>query len=506
MPDSSSHIVAKNTGYMFIRMILVLLVSLYTSRVVLRVLGFEDFGVYNVVGSVVIFMAFLRMALTNATYRYLAFEIGRGSTTRLHEIYSMAINCHIILALIVVALLEVGGVWFINSHLNISSERLSAANYVFQFSVLAFAVSIIQTPFNSSIIAHERMDFYALVSIVEVLLKLAIVYLLVIASFDKLIFYGFLQFSVALIVCCCYYMYCRCMFRDCRYHRFWNGHVAKNFISYSGWSMIVNVADISATQSMSIFLNIFLGVIANAAMGITQQVVGALNNFLQNFTQAMNPQIIKSYAAGKYEHFMNMIFTSSKLSYFLLLFVTLPVIANIDFILDVWLVEYPKETPSYIRIIVWYNLIESSQFAFLQAVHATGRIRNHQLMMSSLKFAAIPAMYLVLKEGYSGAMMIFVWVSFTAVWCTVRFLYMHYLIHMSLRAYITEVLSRISIISIVVVPSTFWLTNVMHGGLNGFLASSLFSCIVLIVFVWCFGLSKKEQQLILSMPLFKNRT
>ena len=491
---------------MFIRMILVLLVSLYTSRVVLRVLGFVDFGIYNIVGSVVVFLTFLRMALTNATYRYLAFELGRGDKKRLIEIYSMAINCHIILALLVIILLEIGGLWFINTHLNIPYGRLGAANWVFQFSILAFAVNVIQTPFNSCIIAHERMDFYALVSIVEVILKLAIVYILSIGSIDKLVLYGFLQLIVALFVCFCYIFYCNRMFKNVKYIRFWDNTIAKDFISYSGWSMIVNVADISATQSMSIFLNLFIGVIANAAMGITQQVVGNLNNFLANFTQAMNPQIIKSYAAEQYELFMKLVFTSSKLSYFLLLLVTLPVIANIEFILDVWLVDYPRETPTYIRTIVWYNLIESSQLVFLQAVHATGRIRNHQIMMSCLKFASIPAMYFTLLYGYSGKSMIFVWVFFSFIWCSVRLIYMHFLINMSLKQYFKEVLIKVIVVSLLVIPTTYWLAEYLNSGFYGFIASSIYSTSALLFLSWIYGLSQKERQLIMSLAPVKKIT
>lgn len=503
MQASSSQTVAKNTGYMFFRMILVLLVSLYTSRVLLRVLGFEDFGIYNVVGSVVVFLAFLRMALTNATYRYIAFEIGRGDSKKLTEIYSMAINCHILLAILIIVILELCGTWFINTHLNLPQERIGAANWAFQFSVLAFAVNVIQTPFDSNIIAHERMDVYAIVSIAEVFLKLLIVFILTIVEFDKLILYAFLQFVVVTIICLCYYIYCKRIFKDCSYCRLWDNKIGKDFLKYSGWSMIVNIADISANQSMSIFLNLFVGVIANAAMGITQQVVAALNSFLMNFTQAMNPQIIKSYASGQYERFIKFVFSSSKLSYFLLLIVTLPVIANIEYILDLWLDEYPRDTPTFIKIIIWYNLIESTQNAFLQAVHATGRIRTHQILMSLIKFLSIPAMYFVLKTGHSGAAMITVWIVFTAFWCFVRLIYMHFLIQLSLINYIKEVLLKVFVISALVIPSTFVLSSALNSDIGNFIISSLFSTISIVFLVWVYGLSHNERQLILELPLLR---
>lgn len=503
MPDSNSKRIAKNTGYMFIRMILVLVVGLYTSRVVLRVLGFEDFGLYNVVGSVVVFLSFLKMALTNATYRYFAFEIGTGNTKKLTDIYSMAINCHILLSLIFIVLLEIGGVWFINNKLNVNPERLFAANWVFQFSLLAFCVSVINTPFSSNIIAHEKMNFYAILSIIEVVLKLAVVYLLVICPFDRLIYYSVLQFIVALLILFCYILYCNKTFKDCKYIRIWDKQIVKDFTSYSGWSLIVNASDVVANQSMSIFFNLFLGVVANAAMGITQQVTSHIVAFLSNFTQALNPQIIKSFAAKQYDYFMKLIFTSSKVSYFLLLFICLPVIANIEFILKMWLGKYPEETPTFIRIIIWYSLFESTQNAFLQAVHATGRIKTHQILMSSLKIASIPVMYYVLWAGHPGSWMLYVWITFTFIWCTVRLIYMHFLISLPLKKYLREVLVKIVIISLVVFPITFFSVEFFNGGLVGFLVSSSVCSLLMLLLVWFYGLNDSERNIIMSFGITK---
>ena len=432
MVADNSQKVAKNTLYLFIRMVLVLIVGLYTSRIVLKVLGVEDYGIYNVVGSVVVFLNFLKMALTNATYRYLAIEIGKKSGPRLHEVYSMSINVHIILAVVVWIILECVGVWFLNAKLNIPSERMVAANWLFQFSLLSFCISIVQTPFNSSLIAHERMNFYAIVSIIETVLKLVIVYLLLVSPIDKLVTYGLLQLLIAVLVGVCYMLYCIRMFTDCRYVRYWSAPLARELVAYSGWSLLVNASDVIAHQSMSIVFNLFFGVVANAAMGITQQVTSQLGAFLGNFTMSFNPQIIKSYAAKQYDYFMKLIFSSSKLSFFLFLFIALPVVANIEFILTVWLGDYPEMTPTFIRVIVLYSIFESSQHSFLNAVHATGKIKVHQIMMASLKLASIPVMYYVLASGKDGYWMLVVWVVFTFIWCVVRTVYMHFLIGMSL--------------------------------------------------------------------------
>lgn len=506
MAENNSQRVAKNTLYLFIRMILVLIVGLYTSRIVLQVLGVEDYGIYNVVGSVVVFLNFLKMALTNATYRYLAIEIGKKSGHRLHEVYSMSINIHILLAIIVWIILECVGVWFLNYKLNIPPERMVAANWLFQFSLLSFCISIVQTPYNSNIIAHERMNFYAVVSIIETILKLAIVYLLLISPIDKLISYGVLQMFVAALVGIFYITYCNRTFTDCRYIHYWKTSLAKELVSYSGWSLLVNASDVIALQSMSIFFNLFFGVIANAAMGITQQVTSHLGAFLGNFTQSFNPQIIKSYAAKEYDYFMKLIFSSSKISFFLFLFIALPVVANIEFILTVWLGEYPENTPTFIRVIVFYSIFESTQHPFLNAVHATGRIKVHQIMMASLKLASIPVMYFVLARGAEGYWMLVVWVTFTFIWCVVRTVYMHFLIGMSLRKYFYEVILKIIVVSTLCVPPTFYIVSCIKYSVSAFVASCAFSSCSLSLLIWFYALNQSERNIILNFSIIKKIT
>ena len=296
----------------------------------------------------------------------------------------MAINCHIILAIAIFLILETGGLWFLYNKLIINPERIVAACWTFQFSLATFCVAVIQTPFNSNIIAHERMDFYALVSVAEVVLKLLFVFLLKIWIYDKLIFYGISQFVIAFLIMGCYYCYCNYIFKDCHYIRYWDNSVVKQFASYSGWALLVNASDVIAIQCISIFINLFCGLVSNAAMGITQQVNSQLNAFLGNFTQAINPQIIKSYAAKQYDYFMKLIFSSSKISYFLFLLVSLPLLANIEYILGIWLGEYPPETPAFIRVFVLCSIFEASQNSFLQAVHATGRIKIHQIFKNNI--------------------------------------------------------------------------------------------------------------------------
>ena len=499
MELSNSQRLAKNSIFLFIRMVLVLLVGLYTSRVVLNVLGFENYGIYSVVGSVVVFLSFLKMALTNATYRYLTYEMASGNKRRLKEIYTMTINSHLILAVVLLVLLEIGGVYFINTELNVDSDRLHAANWVFHFSLLSFCLNVIQTPFNSSVIAHEKMDFYAVVSISDSILKLLVAYLLLFTSKDRLIVYGVLMFLESAVVLLFYIIYCHYKFVDCKYLRFWDGKLIKEFTSYSGWSLTVNAADVTANQCM--FINLFWGVVANAALGIAQGVSGQLANFSSTFTQAFSPQIIKSYASKDMNYFMKIIFSSSKISYFMFISVALPITANIEYVLQLWLGDYPAMTPTFLRVIILYWVFESTQYAFLTAVHATGRIKNHQIMMSSLKFSAIPIMYFFLWMGYEPYWVLIVWVSFTFIWCSVRTIYMHFLIELSLKDYFNKCLSRMILITVIVGPIPFIIEKNIGSNLASLVLSILVGTLMLFVLVWGIGFTKEEREFITNLPI-----
>lgn len=488
---------AKNTGYMYIRMFLVLIVGLYVERIVLHSLGIEDYGIYTLVGGVVTFFIYLKVALTNATYRHLAFEIGRGNDSKeLSEIYSMAINCHIILAVALVIIGEVVGVWFLNYHLDIRPERMVAANWVYQFSLLTFAISVVQTPYNSLIIAHEKMNFFALLSVVEVLLKLGVAILLVRFAGDQLILYGGLLAVVTIVVTLVYWAYCHWAFKDCRYGKCWNPKWVKTFASYSGWSLMVNAIDVTNVQVIPIFFNWFISITANGAWGITSKVISQLNNFLHAFTQAFDPQIIKSYAAGDRKYFMQLIHTTSKLSYLLLFLVCLPLAANLEFVLDVWLVEYPEMTISFILAAMIYYLIDAVQCPLWQAVYATGNLRTHQILMASVKVLAIPAMYFALKHGVNGAIAILIWGGVNMLSAIVRTIYMRHLIALDLKHYVYDVVGKLIIATMIAVPLPFYIVHTMGKGWESFLVSSCVAVVLTLATGYLICLNGHERQYI----------
>lgn len=506
--DNTKRIV-KNTLFMFMRMILVMCVGFFTSRVVLETLGVDDYGIYNIVGSVVVFLSFFKNALNNATYRFLTFELGRGDTEKLRQTFTMAINAHVLLAAFLWIILELIGVWFLNNKLNIPTDRLSAANWVFQFSLLTFVIEVVKTPFNSSIISHERMNFYAYTSIVEVLLKLAVVYILLVCNWDKLILYSLLILLVSFIMFSWYLIYCCNRFPETHYRYYWDTKMLRGFLSYSGWSLVVNSADVTVQQSINIFFNLFSGVAANAAMGIANQVNGVLNNFLSSFTTSFNPQIIKSYARNDRDYFMKLILSTSRISYFLLFGIAYPVMLNIDFLLGVWLINPPRMASVFICFILAYSLIDALSAPLWNAVHATGNIRTHQLLMAGIKILNIPVGYMLLKNDLPLYSVIALYAGLNAVCCVVRAVYMQYLIHLSLKDYLVGVLLRSLLVSALAVPfSLYYSLHHPSGWKHLFVSSILFALPYLFV-VYIVGLSKKEKRLFSNilfskLPLIKN--
>lgn len=493
--------VAKNTMFLFLRMVLVLGVGLYTSRVVLAILGVEDYGLYNLIGGVVAFFSFFQQALTNATHRFIVYDIGVGNTDNLVKTFSMAINVHVLLAFIVILLCEVVGLWFLNNKLVVPENRIIAAHIVFQLSILSFCLNLVRIPLNSVIIAYEHMNFYAYTSIVEVVLKLLIVYILSLFTIDKLILYSFLLLCISILLLLWYKVYCQKLFIFCRYKKIWDSQIFKRMINYSGWSVVVNGVDVSVTQSIVFFFNIFFGLVANAALGVANQVNGMLNQFLSTFTQAYNPQIIKSYAIGDKTYFIKLLLSTSKISFFLLLLLSVPILLNIDYILDIWLVNPPTGTSSFVVLIVIYSLIDAYSAPLWQGVHATGNIKTHQLLMASIKVINIPLVYLLLYNGASATVALVVKAFLNFVCSIVRPCYVRVLYGLPLKEYFIKVLGVIFIVVLLTVPLPLYISMILTDGILKLLITSstyLFMAIPIIYFI---GLSKQERHLITAIVL-----
>lgn len=498
--QNRTNAIVNNAIYLYIRMILVLVVNLYVTRIVLKNLGVEDFGIYNIVGSVVIFFSFLRVALTNATSRYLTFELGRNNIQGLQNVYSMAINCHGILSLVLLVVLEIVGVWVLNTQLNIPEGRMLAANVLFQFSILTFCISVIQTPFQSNIIAHERMNFYAALSLIEVVFKLGIAFYLDITPFDKLVVYGCLLCFSAVVVFFCYVQYCKKNFSDIKYVKYWNTKYVKEFASYSGWSLLVNSADVCTQQSISLFFNMFVGLVANAALGIANQINSGLLSFSSSIAQAYQPQVVKSYAAGDMDYFYKLIFAASKISFVMMFIIAAPVVVNIDYILSIWLGEYPAMASSFVKIIMVYYVFDTFQTPLMQAVHATGKIRTHQIMISSIKFMIIPLMFMELKYFRSANYALAIWAAGNIVGAISRTIYMRKLIGLDLRRYTIDVVLKLSIIAVIILVSTSYVSNLFDNSFISLISSSIYSILMTVLLALSFLFNKTEKFYLSAIP------
>ena len=389
--------IAKNTLLLYIRMFLMMGITLYTSRVVLQMLGVDDFGIYNVVGGIVVLFSFINNAMVASTQRFLNFELGRGNVEEAQKVFAASLNIYLVIVVVFILLAETVGLWFLNRYINIPSERVVAANWVYQASLVATALNFVRMPYNAAIIAYERMSFYAYTSIIEAALKLGIVFLLYLFV-DKLIAYSWLVSVVAMLILLMYVFFCRQMFAICRHHTFvYDKRRYTALVSFSGWSLFGSLANMGASQGLNILLNIFFGVFVNAAMGIANQVSSAINLFVGNFQTAFNPQIVKSYASGEKERFINLIINTSKYSYYLLFLIALPCFICCNEILQLWLGEVPPHSVPFCRLLIIFSLIDAIQGPLWVSAQATGEIRNYQLLMSFLILLNLPATYILLK-------------------------------------------------------------------------------------------------------------
>ena len=373
-------------------------ISVFTSRVVLQTLGVDDYGIYNVVGGFVAMFSILSSSLVNASQRFISYEMGKVNP-QMSRLFCGTVSVHLLLALCVLLVFESFGIWFLNTQLNIASDRLTAANWVFQCSVLTFCVNLISVPYNASIIAHERMGVFAYISIYEALAKLGIVYLLWLSGYDKLIVYALLMLAVSISLRLIYGVYCKRHFDECRFHFVIDKPLFRDMLSFSGWNFIGSTASILSTQGINILINIFFGVALNAARGLAEQVNHAIYNFITNFMTAMNPQITKSYASADYGYMNKLMFRGAKYSTILFWFLSLPVFIKAEYILDFWLVEVPPYAVIFLRLAIIFSLFQSMSYTLYIGMLATGKIKKYQIGMGLLYMVTFPLCYLFFKIG-----------------------------------------------------------------------------------------------------------
>ena len=397
---SDSKRIAKNTIYLYARQLIIMLVSIYTSRVILDVLGSSDYGIYNVVGGIVTMMSFLNSALGASSSRFLTYELGRGNHDKLKETFSASLNLHICVALLVLILGETIGLWFFYEKLVIPADRIQAAFWVYQFSIITTMVNFTQVPYNASLIAHENMSIYAYVGLYEAISKLLIVYLLMISPIDKLVFYGLLLMINSIGIQIFYRFYTAKRYDECHFRKVKDKLLYKTLLGYGVWDMFGGLAGVCQGQGINILLNMFFGPVVNAARAIASQVQSAVSLFVNNFLTATRPQVVKSYAEGNSNAMFSLTFNAAKFAYLLMLALLLPVCFELRFILGIWLGDnMPPQTPVFTEIVLITYLMETFHQSSLMAYHAVGKIKLGNIVGGTLMIMALPLSYVALKLG-----------------------------------------------------------------------------------------------------------
>lgn len=399
--QSNNKRIAKNTVLLYFRTIFLMLITLYTSRVILEQLGVNDYGIYNVVGGVVAMFAVISTALSTAISRFITYELGRGDKSKLQVIFSTSINIQLAISIIVLILGEIIGVWFLNYKMSIPTERLFAANWVLQCSLITFCVNLISVPYNALIIAHERMSTFAYISILEASLKLIICYLLIVSPFDKLIAYAVLMVIVSIIIRFTYSMYCTRNFEESHYKWRHDHALVKEMASFAGWNFFTNIAYIFNTQGINLLVNIFFGVALNAARGIASQVEGAVMQFVNNFTTAINPQITKCYAAGEHIQMFTLVCRGAKFSYCLLFLFALPLMIEAPYVLKLWLNVVPEHTVIFVRLSLVSSMVMLLGNTGYTACMATGNIKRYVIWITTVGLLVFPLTWIAYACGLS---------------------------------------------------------------------------------------------------------
>lgn len=486
--------IAKNTLLLYFRMLFMMVVSLYTSRVILNALGVEDFGIYNVVGGVVAMFSVISGSLSAAISRFITYELGKGDQSKLNKIFSASVTIQLLLSLIILVLIESVGVWFLNAKMTIPAERMTAANWVLQFSIVTFVIGLISVPYNAAIIAHEKMSAFAYISILEAVGKLLIAFLIMVSPIDRLIFYAILMCVVGLIIRFTYGHYCKKHFAECTYHFHWDKEILMKMFGFAGWNFIGTAAGILRGQGINILLNLFFTPVINAAQGIAVQVNNAITNFSNNFLVAINPQIIKSYSQNDLEHAYDLVLYASRFAFLLLLVLSAPIICETDVILQLWLKNVPGYASTFVRLSLLLAICDALSLPLVTLQQATGKIRNYQLIVGSLHMLNFPFSLLLLYIGSAPNAVYFVAIFLSIVSLYARLVMQNRQMGISIMKFHTKVLSRASAVTFLCILSILLL---QRSSINQYL-NMVLAFVFTVVFAIMIGLTREEVVFVLS--------
>lgn len=494
--QSDNKVIARNTIFMYLRMGVTMIVGLYTSRVVLQQLGVEDYGLYNVIGSIVAMFSFINASMVNATSRFITFYLAKSDLKMLNTIFSMSFIIHLIIGLIIILLGETIGLWYLNNKLVIPDGRIFAAQWIYQLSIVSSFIGILYVPYNATIVAHEKMKAFAYISILDTLLKLIIVLLISISPIDKLIVYGTLLTCVSILDISIYYFYCKRNFIETKLKYYWNKSIFKDMMGFAGWTLTGSFSYLFYSQGINLMLNAFCGPTVNAARGIAVQVESVVKQFASNVQVAINPQIIKSFATNELDRMYSLIFTSSRFCFYLLYFISLPILIETDFILHLWLGQVPAHTVNFIRIILCISLLDAFINPMFTANLATGKLKLYNLSVCSVSYVFMIITYCSIRFSHIPESVFFCLFISTLIGVAIRTIVLYKQIGLSPVSYLSKVIFRV----IIVVLASLFLPIYIHIELDygwyRFLVTSIVSICSIILSVIFLGISNSERTMV----------
>ena len=500
--SSENKRIAKNTLYLYLRMAILLVVGLYSSRITLMALGVSDYGIFNVVGGIVTMFVFINYAMINSTQRYITYELGKGDTTRLGTLFSTSINIHVLISVLIVILSETIGLWFLYNKMVIPQERIQAAFWIFQFSIISCVFTVVSAPYNAIIIAYEKMSAFALISLLDAFLKLGIVLLLLKYNADRLILYGGLILLIAVFDIFVYQIYSNKNFSESKYRYVLDRTLMKEMTGFASWNLLGNFAFICYTQGLNLLLNVFFNPVVNAARGIAVQVQNVVSSFIYNVENAIKPQITKSYAAGDTKRMHKLMSISARMTFYVLWLITLPLILETERVLDLWLVEVPEHTANFLRLTLLLLMTDSMTGPLLTAAQSTGDIKKYQLTVSSLSITILPLSYVALQIYELPELVFLVNIIVWIVVQIVKLFVVSKQVGLSKRYYIVNVFLRSIVVALVsgIIPFAIW--YLMGSGIFRLLVVGTVSIVFVTVAIYSIGISREERQVINSKISF----
>lgn len=490
--------IAKNTIFMYIRMGFSMLVGLYTSRVVLNVLGVDDYGLYNVIGGIVAFFSVLNSAMINTTSRFVTVSLANGKIKETSDTFNMAFLIHLVVGLIILILGETVGLWYLHNKLVIPEGREYAAEWLYHFSVISTVLVTVNVPFNATVVAHEKLNFFAFEQIVVITLKFIIVLLLAYSPIDKLIFYGSALFVVSIAEVLAYLLFCRCKFDEIRFHFYWSVVKFREMMKFIGWTIIGNFSSTFYSQGINLMLNAFCGPAANAARGIAVQVEGLVKQFANNIQTAINPQILKNYATGELNRMYSLIMASSRYCFYFMFIFSLPIFIETDFLLTLWLGNVPDHTTSFIRIILLSVLFDAFVNPMFTANLASGKLAIYHGTLAVLMYTFMFITYFAIKNTRIPESVFLCYLLACIIGYILRIFILKYQVGLKPAVYIRQVIAPVSLVVLVSIIPPVCIHFVLKEGWLDFLLTSTTSVLSVAVAVSLFGITKGERNMAIN--------